>query len=52
VRSVWERPHFRLFYTLALYNQVARDALMSPYLQTFGPDAVGHYLGARVEWWF
>lgn len=51
-RSVWERPHFRLFYTLAFYNQAARDALMAPYLQTFGPDAVGHYLGARVEWWF
>jgi maltoporin len=52
VRSVWERPHFRLFYTVAFYNQAARDALMSPYHVAFGPDAIAHYLGARVEWWF
>jgi len=51
-RSVWARPHFRVFYTLGFYNRAARDALMSPYLQTFGPDRIAHYLGARVEWWF
>ncbi|HSP79700.1 MAG TPA: carbohydrate porin [Myxococcaceae bacterium] len=51
-RSVWARPHLRLFYTLALYNQQAVDTLASPYLQTMGPASLGHYLGARVEWWF
>lgn len=52
VRSVWARPHFRVFYTIAFYNQAARDALMSPYLQVFGPKSIAHYIGARVEWWF
>lgn len=51
-RSVWARPHFRVFYTIGFYNKAARDALMSPYLQTFGPDTIAHYIGARVEWWF
>jgi maltoporin len=50
-RSVWARPHLRLFYTLALYNQQAKEQLYSPYLQTVGPTSVGHFLGARVEWW-
>lgn len=52
LRSVWARPHFRVFYTIAFYNRAARDALMSPYLQVFGPDAIAHYIGGRVEWWF
>jgi maltoporin len=51
-RSVWARPHLRLIYTLALYNQSARDNLASPYLSAFGPRQFGHYLGARAEWWF
>ena len=51
-RSVWARPHLRMIYTLALYNQSARDNLASPYLSTFGPRQFGHYLGARAEWWF
>ncbi|MBJ6765788.1 carbohydrate porin [Myxococcaceae bacterium JPH2] len=50
-RDVWARPHLRLFYTLALYNQAAVDRVISPYLQTVGGSKVGHYLGARVEWW-
>ena len=51
-RSVWSRPHFRLFYTTAFYDQNAQDARYSPYLQTVGSTAMAHYLGARVEWWF
>jgi maltoporin len=51
-RSVWARPHFRLFYTLALYNEAAVDILQSPYLKAVGETTMGHYLGARVEWWF
>jgi maltoporin len=51
-RSAWARPHFRLFYTLAAYDNDARDKLYSPYLQAFGPKNLGHYVGARAEWWF
>ncbi len=51
-RTLWARPHFRLFYTLAFYDQDAVEGLYSPYLQTVGPARVGHYLGARVEWFF
>jgi len=51
-RSVWARPHFRLFYTLALYNEAAVDLLQSPYLKAVGETTLGHYFGARVEWWF
>ncbi|WP_233262101.1 carbohydrate porin [Vitiosangium sp. GDMCC 1.1324] len=52
VRSAWARPHLRLFYTLAVYDNDARDKQYSPYLQTFGPKNLGHYIGARAEWWF
>ena len=51
-RTVWARPHFRVFYTIAFYDRAAVDNLYSPYLQTVGPTRVGHYLGARVEWFF
>ncbi len=52
VRSVWARPHLRLFYTIAFYDRDAVNGLVSPYLQTVGPESVGHYIGTRVEWWF
>ncbi|WNG38568.1 carbohydrate porin [Archangium violaceum] len=52
LRSVWARPHLRLFYTVAFYDDDAVAGLVSPYLQTIGPTSVGHYLGTRVEWWF
>jgi maltoporin len=41
-----------MIYTLALYNESARDNRSSPYLAAFGPRTFGHYLGARAEWWF
>ena len=50
--SVFARPHFRLFYTLAFYDRDAVRGLVSPYLQTVGATRIGHYLGAQVEWWF
>ena len=50
--SVFARPHFRLFYTIAFYDRDAVRTLVSPYLQTVGPTRIGHYLGAQVEWWF
>jgi maltoporin len=50
-RDVWARPHLRVFYTVAFYDDEAERELLSPYLQTVGATPVGHYLGARVEWW-
>ncbi len=56
-RSVWARPHFRLIYTIAFYDQNAREALTAPYLQTVAAGvasvpSVGHFIGTRAEWWF
>jgi maltoporin len=56
-RSAWARPHLRLIYTLAYFSEGARGAaiagkLVSPYMRDFGPRTIGHYLGARAEWWF
>jgi len=51
VRDVWARPHFRLVYSVAHYNQFAADNLYSPYLAQSGTKSWGQYLGAKVEWW-
>lgn len=51
-RSMWARPHLRLIYTGAFYNQPAVDQTMSTYLRTFGPTKTAHYIGTRAEWWF
>ena len=55
-RSVWARPHIRFFYTIAFYNDAAIAQQMAPYMQVVnlkvGQPPIGHYLGARVEWWF
>ncbi|MET0405659.1 MAG: carbohydrate porin [Cystobacter sp.] len=55
-RSMWTRPHFRIFYTVALYNDAAAIGLYSPYQQAVSdggrPVRVGHFIGSRVEWWF
>jgi maltoporin len=50
-RDVWARPHFRLVYSVAHYNQFAADNLYSPYLAQSGTQSWGQYLGAKVEWW-
>ncbi|ATB32194.1 carbohydrate porin [Melittangium boletus] len=52
--SLWNRPHFRVFYTAAFYNDAAALGLYSPYQQLYKDvnKKVGHYAGARVEWWF
>ena len=47
----WARPHFRLIYSIAKYNQFASDNLYSPYLAEIGPKKWGQYIGVRVEWW-
>jgi maltoporin len=47
----WTRPHFRLIYSVAKYNQFATDNLYSPYLKEIGNKKWGQYIGVRVEWW-
>ena len=47
----WARPHFRLIYSIAKYNQFASNNLYSPYLFEIGPKKWGQYIGVRVEWW-
>ena len=50
-RDVWSRPHFRLVYSVARYNQFAADNLYSPYLAQTGSKRWGHYIGVKTEWW-
>ena len=50
-RDVWSRPHFRLVYSVARYNQFAADNLYSPYLAQTGSKKYGHYIGVKTEWW-
>jgi maltoporin len=50
-RDVWERPHFRLVYSVAHYNKFAANNLYSPFLAQSGTRDWGQYLGAKVEWW-
>lgn len=51
--STGARPHFKLIYTAAFYNDAAVQGRMSPYLQATGSESnVGHYIGARTDWYF
>ncbi|SHF75218.1 maltoporin [Flavobacterium fluvii] len=50
-RDVWERPHFRLVYSVAHYNKFAADNLYSSYLAQSGPKSWGQYIGVKTEWW-
>ena len=47
----WARPHLRLIYSMARYNQFASENLYSPYLAEIGPKKWGYYIGVRAEWW-
>ena len=47
----WARPHLRLIYSVAKYNQFAADNLYSPFLAETGSRLWGHYIGIRAEWW-
>lgn len=51
MRDVWARPHFRLVYSVAHYNQFAADNLYSPFLAQSGSSRWGHYFGVKAEWW-
>lgn len=50
-RDYWARPEFRFVTSVAFYNDYAREALYSPYLQFVGDRKVGYYLGIKAEWW-
>lgn len=50
-RDVWSRPHFRLVYSIACYNQFAAANLYSPYLAQTGSKRWGQYFGVKTEWW-
>lgn len=62
--STGARPHFKLIYTAAIYNDAAVLQSQSPYIARMGlrgTDAqgagfvrsnVGHYIGARTDWYF
>lgn len=47
----WVRPHLRLIYSVAWYNDFASRHLYSPYLSEIGLKKWGQYIGVRAEWW-
>jgi maltoporin len=46
----WCRPHIRLIYTLARYNDNALKSQLSPFLE-LNDKQWGSYLGIKTEWW-
>lgn len=51
VKNTGARPHFRFVYSLAHYNDAAKENLYSPYLQFVGKKNWGYYFGVKMEWW-
>jgi len=49
-RDPWCRPHIRLVFSAARYNDYARDNHYSPYLQ-INNNRWGTYIGVKTEWW-
>lgn len=50
-RSVWSRPHLRLVYSVAKFNDYAVENSYSPFLELAGDEPWGHYFGVKAEWW-
>lgn len=50
-KSVWARPQLRFVFSLAHYNEAAKNAMYSPYLSYTGPKDWGYYFGVKAEWW-
>ena len=50
-KSVWSRPHLRLIYSLARFNDYASEQQYSPVLDLVGSKSWAHYFGIRAEWW-
>jgi maltoporin len=49
--SSWARPQLRFVFSLAHYNEAAKNNLYSPYLSYTGPKDWGYYFGVKAEWW-
>lgn len=49
-RDPWCRPHIRLVFTAARYNDYAKNNNYSSYLQ-INQKQWGMYIGIRTEWW-
>ena len=50
-RSAWARPQLRFVFSLAHYNEAAKNGMYSPYLSYTGPKDWGYYFGVKAEWW-
>jgi maltoporin len=50
-RDPWCRPHIRLVFSAARYNDYAMNHNYSPFLQ-INQKRWGTYLGVKTEWWF
>ncbi|NLR93887.1 carbohydrate porin [Flammeovirga agarivorans] len=51
-RKLMARPHIRLVYTLAFYNDVVKQNGLSQYYEAGNAGDFGQYLGLKSEWWF
>ncbi|MDP4271883.1 MAG: carbohydrate porin [Bacteroidota bacterium] len=49
-RDPWCRPHIRLVFSLARYNDFAKNNQYSPWLQ-INQKQWGTYIGVKTEWW-
>jgi maltoporin len=50
-KSAWARPQLRFVFSLAHYNEAAKNSMYSPYLSYTGPKDWGYYFGVKAEWW-
>jgi maltoporin len=50
-KSAWARPQFRFIFSLARYNESAKNNLYSPYLAYAGASNWGYFFGVKAEWW-
>jgi hypothetical protein len=49
-KGSYQRPQIRLYYTLSLPNEAARDQF--PEQDRRAPSEVEHFIGLGAEWWF
>jgi maltoporin len=52
IRSQNARPHIRLVYSIAFYNNKASQYNLSDYLKNNPGEKIGMYLGIKTEWNF
>jgi maltoporin len=52
IRSQKARPHIRLVYSIAFYNNKASQYNLSDYLKNNPGEKIGMYLGIKTEWNF